>query len=131
MSFLSSIGKDFKAVFSFLGSTKGQADVTAVEGVVETGATLAGVGAPVTAGINLINKWLTEIVKAETLAAAAEQQTGSGATKAAAVISVITPQVLAAFPGTTSTAIAEINTSLVAALNQLGSTAVPATPAAG
>jgi len=128
MSFLSKVGSDFKAVFAFLGSPKAQPVEAAVEGVAETIATVAGVGAPVQAGINLINNWLTEIVKAEALAAAAGQQTGSGVQKAAAVMAEMTPQVLTfataqGLPAPTAAMIATINTSLVAALNTLGADA--------
>lgn len=126
MSFLATVGKDFKAVFSWLGSTKGQAVVAGAEGVAESVATAVGVGAPVQAGINLFNNWLAEIVKAESLAAAADEQTGSGATKAAVVLSTMVPQ-LTAFLQDQGLATANvatdaqiINTALVTALNAIG-----------
>jgi hypothetical protein len=87
LTLLQKIGTGFKDVFSFLGSAKGQAIVTAAEGVVET-------IEPGSAGlINLANSWLTEIIKSETLAAAAGEATGSGSQKAAMVLSAVTPQV--------------------------------------
>src|SRR3984885_11496269 len=132
MSFLSTIGKDFKAVFSWLGSAKGQAGVAGTEN-------LAGVGAPVQAGITLLNNWMAEIVKAQALGeAAAATATGEGnTTKAAAVLNAMVPQV-AAFAqtqGMSATSAANlnlINTSLVTALNALGAatSTTAATPAA-
>lgn len=85
---LDKIGHGFKDVFDFLGSSKGQAIITAGEGIVET------IYPGATGLINLGNKWLAEIVKTETLAAAAESQTGTGAQKAAMVLSAVTPQAL-------------------------------------
>jgi len=115
-SVLDKIGTGFKDVFDFLGSTKGQAIVAAGESVVET-------IAPGTAGlINLANNWLTEIVKSEALAAAAAEQTGSGAQKGALVLSAVTPQALAfaqanGLPAPTATQLAAANTALVAFAN--------------
>jgi hypothetical protein len=132
MSFLSTIGKDFKAVFAFLGSQKGQTIVSAAEGVGEAIATAAGLGAPVQAAFTLLNKWGTEIVKTEALAAAAGQQEGSGPLKAAAVLSQIGPELAWAQSqglGATSAAnIALINDSLVTILKALGATAPPVAP---
>lgn len=131
MSFLSTVGKDFKSVFSWLGSSKGQAVVAAGEGLAEGVATVAGVGAPVQAGITLINSWLNKIITTETLAAAAEQQTGSGTQKAAAVLTAIGPELNQYFPGTTAAQASIINTALVTVLNTLGTpAAATATPAA-
>lgn len=95
MSFLSALGKDFKAVFSYLGSTKGQATIATVEGasVAVTTAINPAAGAAL-AGIEaLINTALKSVVTAEALAAAAEQQTGTGAQKAAAAASALAPEV--------------------------------------
>jgi hypothetical protein len=94
MSFLATLAKDAKAVFAFLGSSKGQAVVTGVE------TTVAGVAAAVnpaaaaaiTGGFALLNNWMAEALKMETLAAAAGSQTGSGTTKAAAVLSTMVPE---------------------------------------
>jgi hypothetical protein len=115
LSILNKIGADFKAVFSFLGSSKGQA-------IIQTGETVAvSLGAPA-ALINVANNWLTEIIKAETLATAAGSQTGTGTQKAAAVLSAITPQVLAfaqaqGVSAPTADQIATANTALVSFLN--------------
>lgn len=134
VSFLSAIGKIPKAVFGWLESSKGQATVTAVETGAIGIATAFGEGAPVTAGINLINTWLGEIIKTETLAAAAGAQDGSGATKAAAVLSSMVPQltVFLQSQGYTSAQVTAqantINTGLVTVLNALGAPgAAPAT----
>lgn len=129
MSFLSTIGKDFKAVFSWLGSAKGQAVVTSVEGLGEAEATALGEGAVVQAGIDLINSWLNKIITTETVAAAAAQQTGSGAQKSAAVLAAIGPELNQYFPGTTAAQAQTINTALVTVLNTLGSVAAPAAAA--
>jgi hypothetical protein len=95
MSFLSTFGKDFKAVFSWLGSPKGQATIATVEGASvaittavnpDAGAALAGIEA-------LVNAGLKQVVNSEALAAAAEQQTGTGAQKAAAAAVALAPQV--------------------------------------
>lgn len=97
MSFLSTLGKDFKAVFAYLGSSKGQATIATVEGASvaittainpAAGAALAGIEA-------LINGGLKQVISAEALAAAAEQQTGSGAQKAVAASVALAPQVAA------------------------------------
>lgn len=123
MSFLSTFGNDFKAVFAWIGSTKGQAVITSGEKLAEVivpGAT------PV---INLANSWMTQILTTQALAAAAEEQPGTGAQKAAAVIAAISPQVVSLFPAINSAQIAAANDSLVAFLNALGTATVPA-PAA-
>ena len=134
MSFLSAFGKDFKAVFAWLGSAKGQAVVSGAEGLTETVATAFGAGAPVAAALRLINTWGTEIIKTEALAAAAGSQTGSGELKAAAVLTAIEPdiQVAAAngLPAPSAANLAIINTALVTVLNALGApVASPVPPA--
>jgi hypothetical protein len=94
-SFLSAVGNDAKAVFTWLGSSKGQTTITAVE------AAAAGVtteinpvaGAALVGIENLINLALKQVVSAETVAAAAAQQSGTGAQKSAAVIEAVSPQV--------------------------------------
>lgn len=126
MSFLGTIGKDFKAVFSWLGSSTGQAVVTAGEGLAESIATVAGIGAPVQAGIDLINSWMKKIITTETIAAAAAQQDGSGTQKAAAVLAAIGQELNQYFPGTTAAQAATINTALVTVLNTLGAVPVKA-----
>jgi hypothetical protein len=129
MSFLGTIGKDFKAVFAFLGSAKGQQVVSGVEGLAVAGATAFGAGAPVAAALSLINTWGTEIIKTEALAAAAGSQTGSGAQKAAAVLAAIDPAIQFAaangLPAPSAANATIINNALVVALNALGAT-VPA-----
>jgi len=130
MSFLATVGKDFKAIFAWLGSTKGQAVVSGVEGTAEAVATAIGAGAVVQAGIDLVNKWLAEILKVESLSAAAAEQTGSGATKAAAVIAAVTPSVTAfatanGLPAPTAASLTTINTALVSVLNTLGANPAP------
>ena len=118
-SILVTIGKDFKGVFAFLGSSKGQAIIATGETLVES------VYPPLTGAINLANSWMVEIVKDEALAAAAGQQVGSGEQKAAAVISTITPAALAfaqqnGLPAPTAAQLAAANTALVAFLNAFG-----------
>ena len=130
MSFLSVVGKDFKAAFAWLGSSKGQAVVSSTEAVVESVATVAGLGAPVQAGITVLNNWMAEIVKAQALgeAAAATGTAQGDTTKAALVLSAMAPQV-AAFAqteGMSATSAANmdvINTALVTALTALGAAA--------
>ena len=127
MSFLSTVGKDFKAVFTWLGSTNGQAVVGSVEAGVE-------IAVPaITPAITLVNSWMAEAIKVETLANAATSATGTGTQKAAAALSTMTPQVIAwasangyAIPN--STQISAINTAVVNVLNLLGASSAPATP---
>jgi hypothetical protein len=90
MSFI----KDIKAIFAWLGSSKGQAVIGTAEGVAVTIGTLTGNGAAVQAGVNLANKWLTEIIKTETIALGAGQAEGTGAQKAAIAIDAMLPQLL-------------------------------------
>ena len=126
MSFLSTVGKDFKAVFTWLGSTNGQAVVGSVEAGVE-------IAVPaITPAITLINSWMAEAIKVETLATAAASDTGTGTQKAAAALSTMTPQVIAwatvnGYSVPNSTQISAINSAVVNVLNLLGSSAVPAT----
>jgi hypothetical protein len=133
MSFLGTICTDVKKVFAFLGSSKGQAIVQTGETVVEDVATLAGIGAPVQAGLNILNNWMIEAVKLQAIGSAAAAVTGSDETKAAAVISTMGPQVLAfaqenGFPAPTAANLLIINNSLVAALEALGASTPAATP---
>lgn len=94
MSFLATLGKDVKAVFSWLGSSKGQAVIAGVETTATGVATALNplAGAALTSGFTLVNNWMTEAVKMEALAAAAGTQTGSGTTKAAAVLGTMVPE---------------------------------------
>lgn len=132
MSFLATVGKDFKAVFAWLGSSKGQAVIGAGEAVAEGVAAAAGVGAPVAAGIALVNNWMGEAIKMEALATAADAQTGTGATKAAAVLSTMTPELTAFLQGKgytseqVTTEANDINNLVVQLLNKLGSAPAPA-----
>lgn len=114
MSFLATFGKDFKAVFTWLGSAKGQTVIAAGEDVVES---IVPITLPV---FTLANSWMAEIIKTESLAAAADSQTGSGVQKAAAVISAVTPQVTAMFPLLPTSQITAASTALVTFLNALG-----------
>lgn len=97
MSFLSDIGKDFKAVFAWIGSAKGQATIATVEGSATAVVTAfnPAIGAAMTGVEALINTALSQVVSVESIAAAAAAQTGSGSQKLAAVVSAITPQVAA------------------------------------
>lgn len=94
MSFLSTIGKDFKAVFSWLGSSKGQTTIAAVEATATGVVTAINPGAGLAlAGVEaLINTALKEVISIESVSAAAEQQTGSGAQKLAATLEAAAPQ---------------------------------------
>ena len=83
------------------------------------------------AGINLINNWMAEAIKVEALAAAAGQQTGSGVTKAAAVVAAMAPEAVQfaaqnGLPAPTAASLNTINTSVVAALNAIGALTPPA-----
>lgn len=136
MSFLSAAGKDFKAVFGWLESSKGQTVVAGVEGTAIAVGTAFGAGVVVSAGVALLNKWMGEAIKVETLAAAAGAQVGSGATKSAAVLSTMVPELTAFLQSqgyTTAQVTAQANTindALVTALNALGAPASTPTPAA-
>lgn len=127
MTVLDKIGADFKDVFSFLGSSKGQTIIATGEGLVE--AVIPGA----TGLINLANTWLTEIIKSQAIATAAGQASGAGAQQAAAVLSAVTPQVLQFLQANgittapTTTQLEAANTSLVAFANAFATT--PATPA--
>lgn len=96
-SFLSAVGRDFVKVFSWLGSSKGQAAVTGAETVANVAVGIANPGAAAgLLGIEaLINAGIKEVVSIESLAAAAGQQSGTGAQKLAAVTSAIAPNMQA------------------------------------
>lgn len=87
-SVLETIGKDVKAVFTWLGSPAGQTTIAAGEAVV-TAVDPAAAGL-----IALANAGLTEILKIEALAAGAGAQNGTGAQKLTAVTAAVTPEVL-------------------------------------
>src|SRR5271165_3343633 len=126
MSFLSTFSKDAKAVFTWLSSTKGQTVVSAVEAGVE-------LAVPVSVpAITLINTWMEEAIKVETLASAAGSATGTGTQKASLALSTMTPQVISwasanGYPIPDSTQISAINTAVVNVLNLLGAPATATT----
>lgn len=94
-SFLDAIGNDAKAVFAFVASPKGQAEITAGEAaaVTVTAAINPAAGLVLSGVETLVNAGLTEVVKVEQLAASAGAQSGTGAQKAAAVAQAVTPQI--------------------------------------
>jgi hypothetical protein len=115
-SALSTIGKDIKGVFAWLGSPTGQAIIKTGEGIVEA-------VIPASAAlINLGNTWMTEAIKTEALAAAALQQNGTSAQKAAATLLATTPQAISfaqqyGLPTPTATQLLAANNAIVAFLN--------------
>jgi len=119
MSFLSAIGKDFEKVFSFLGSQKGQ-------NIIATGEAVATAIDPALSGVfSIANNWLTEIIKLQALGSAAGDTPGSDTVKSAAVISTLTPQILAwaaanKMPVPDSAQIQTANDALVAFLDAFG-----------
>lgn len=117
MSFLSTIGKDIKGVFAWLGSPKGQTVIHTAEAVV------VAVDPALASIVNIVDSWITKIITTEALAAAAGQQDGSGAQKAAAVLNAIQPEITKYFPAATSDQLTAANTALVAFLNALGTPA--------
>jgi hypothetical protein len=125
MSFLSAVGKSVKAVFGWLGSSGGQKTLTAAETAAAAVGAATGTGAIIASATNLINSWINEAIKVEALASAAGEQTGSGAQKAAAVLSTMTPQLVSFLQsqGLTSDQVAQkanaINTAVVGILNTL------------
>ena len=121
-SVLSTIGKDIKGVFAWIGSPAGQATLSAGEATVEA------VYPPATGLINLANTYITEAVKTEALAAAAGSQNGTGVQKLAAVTQAVTPSVLlyaqqAGLAAPTSSQIQAAANGIVAFLNAFGTTA--------
>lgn len=126
MNFFKKLASDFKKVFSWLGSAQGQQ-------VIATGEALAeAIYPPATAIVNITNTWLKEAIKAEALASAAGETSGSGPQKAAMVISAVTPQVLAfaaqnGLPEPTADKLGAANTALIAFIDALtGKTETPA-----
>lgn len=122
MSFFSTVAKDFKAVFTFLGSAKGQAMIATGEGVAEA------VDPALSGLFTIANSFMTQALQVESLAVAAGSQAGSDTTKAAAVISAVTPQVLQYFPKATQAQIQTANDAIVAFLNAFDVTPAPVTP---
>ena len=122
-SVLSVIGADAKKVFTWVASSKGQAVVAAGEAVVED------VDPALTGLINLANTYLQEIFKTEALATAAGAQSGTGLQKSAAVVTALTPSVLAyaksaGLPAPTATEIGSATNGLVMFLNSLSGATV-------
>ena len=120
-SVLQTVGKDFKSVFAWIGSSKGQAVLGAGEAVIE------GVAPSLTGIVNLANTYITEAIKTEALATAAGSQNGSGIQKLSAVTAAVTPQVLAyaqqaGLPAPTATEISNAANGIVAFLNALSGT---------
>ena len=92
-SFLSAAGHDFMKVFTWLGSSQGQAVVAGGETAAVAIASAVGVGPAVTAIIALVNAGLQKVLTVEAGAAAAGMQSGTGTQKLAAVVSSLTPEV--------------------------------------
>jgi hypothetical protein len=126
MSLLDTLGKDFKGIFAWLGSSTGQKIVKTGEGVVEA------IYPPATAIINVANNWLTEILKTQALATAAGAQSGSNTQKAAAALNSAAPQMIAfaqqyGLPIPTAEQLQSGNAALVAFLNSFPGLATAAT----
>lgn len=115
MSFLSTIGKDVKAVFNWLGSPTGK-DVVADAG------TVAVAIDPALAGIvGLAESWITKAITLQALGTAAGETAGSDEQKAAAVMTAMGPQVIALFPTATQAQLSNANNAIVAFLDAFGS----------
>ena len=124
MRFLSAIATDFKRVFAWVGSPKGQAVITGVEGVIlSVDPALSGI-------FSLANSWMNKVLTTESLAAAAGQQNGSGTQKASAVLVAMGPEISKYFPTATAAEISNANNAIVAFLQAFNTvpTLVP-TPA--
>jgi hypothetical protein len=127
-SFLSNVGKEFKAVFAWLGSAQGQNTVAVVEGAVEIATTAVNpaAGAGITTVLTLINSWASKAITTEAIAAAAEQQDGTSTQKAAATIAAITPEIEQAFPNLPATQVTAINNAVITLLNLIPAIPAPA-----
>jgi hypothetical protein len=137
MSFLSAVGKDFKAVFGWLGSAKGQNTIKVAEStaVAIVSAVNPGAGAALLGLENLFNAALQRTISIEALAAAAGEQDGTGVQKSTAVLDAIAPQssaflVSLGVPTPTANQIQAISTiiadGLVAIQNKLPASAAEA-----
>jgi hypothetical protein len=87
-TFLSKVGKGFKNVCAFLGSTPGQAAISGAETAATMIATAVGgpgLGAAVSGIEGLVNAGLRNVLSTEATAAALGAQTGTGTQKAAIV----------------------------------------------
>jgi len=120
-SVLTVIGADAKKVFVWVASPKGQAVIHTGEAVAEA------IDPGLTGLINLSETYMQEIIKTEALAAAAGAQTGTGVQKSAAVVSAVTPAVIAyakeaGLPTPTADQISKASDAMVAFLNSLAAT---------
>lgn len=121
-SVLSTVFSDSKKVFAWVGSAKGQAVIGAGESLAE------GVD-PALAGIfTLANTYIQEAIKTEALATAAGAQSGTGVQKSSAVVSAVTPSVIAyakqaGLPAPTATEITNAANGIVAFLNAFSAAA--------
>lgn len=130
MSFLSGLkvfGTDIVKAFAWFGSPKGQAIVATGEGLLEA---LVPASTPI---VNLFNSWAAKAYSVEALAVAAGQAKGSGADKAVAVITAVTPDVLqyaqqAGLPVRTAAQIQAANDALVAFINAMTAPAIASRP---
>lgn len=121
MSFLSGLkvfGTEIEKAFAWFGSSKGQIVVAAGEGLLE------GVVPASTPIVNLFNAWAAKAYNIEALAVAAAKATGTGAEKAAAVLTAVTPDVLqyAQQSGVSARTAAQVqtaNTALVTFINAM------------
>lgn len=121
MSFLSGLkvfGTEIEKAFAWFGSPKGQVVVTAGEGLLQS---LVPASTPL---VNLFNSWAAKAYNVEALAVAASKVTGTGADKAAAVLTAVAPDVLqyaqqAGVPARTAAQIQTANTALVAFINAM------------
>lgn len=94
-SFLSAVGHGFVDVFKWLGSTQGQNTIQVAEGAAVTVGTIVGgpaLGVTITGVESLVNIGLRGILQMEASAAAVNAQSGTGAQKSAAVVSLLVPQ---------------------------------------
>ena len=127
MSVLSTVGKDIKKVFAWIGSPQGQATI-------QTGGAVVEAIAPALTGIvTLAEGWIKNAFTVESLAVAAAAQNGTSAQKAAAVMQNMTPAVLqyaqqAGLPKPTAEQIQAANNAIVAFLNAFAGASAPSTP---
>jgi hypothetical protein len=129
MSFLSGLkvfGMDVEKAFAWFGSPKGQAVVAAGEAVVET---IDPAAAPV---VSLFNAWAGKAYNIEAIAVAAGKGTGTGAEKAAAVITAVGPDVqqYEQQAGVSARTAAQIQAANVAAVAFINAMTAPATASA-
>jgi hypothetical protein len=124
MSFLSALGGDIKKVFGWMGG-KGAPVIVAGEAIVED------VFPAATGLINIVNSWIAEAIKLQAMGDAAGATVGSDTTKATAVLSTLTPAVLAwatanKLPAPTAATLQAVNDHVVAILVDLSGAKAPA-----